>query len=137
MRAAVLEESPSDLRIADLDIDAPKEGEVLVRVMAAGVCHSDYHYIAGDLQTPLPVVLGHEGAGVVEAIGPGVDSVAPGDHVIFLWRPSCGRPVGCQTDRPDFTAARRMFTIFSASPASPKSVSLSRKRSSAYRTTYP
>jgi Zn-dependent alcohol dehydrogenase len=69
-------------------------------VAAAGVCHSDYHYMRGDLAGPLPMVLGHEGAGVVEEIGEGVRSVKPGDHVVLLWRTSCGSCEYCVSGRP-------------------------------------
>jgi Zn-dependent alcohol dehydrogenase len=73
---------------------------VRVRIAAAGVCHSDYHVMRGDLPARLPAVLGHEGAGVVEEIGPGVTTVQPGDHVVLLWRMSCGRCEYCSTGRP-------------------------------------
>ena len=82
MRAAVLDQIGSPLRIADLQLDAAGAGEVLVRIEAAGVCHSDLHYMTGDLAARLPIVLGHEGAGIVEAVGPGTGNrVAVGDRV--------------------------------------------------------
>lgn len=95
IRAALLVEPGQPLQITDVDLDAPHVGEVLVRVHAAGVCHSDYHYLAGDLRCPLPAVLGHEGAGVVEAVGPGVEHLSPGDAVSLLWRPRCGECQAC------------------------------------------
>lgn len=88
------------MEIADVELAAPQAGEVLVRVDAAGICHSDYHFMTGDLETPLPVVLGHEGAGVVEDVGPGVTAVKPGDAVVLLWRASCGRCEHCAAGRP-------------------------------------
>jgi NDMA-dependent alcohol dehydrogenase len=100
LRAAVLYEAGKPLRVEELDLAPPRTGEVRVRVAAAGVCHSDYHYMKGDLTVPLPAVLGHEGAGVVEETGPGVTSVEPGDHVVLLWRSSCGRCAYCNTGRP-------------------------------------
>ena len=100
MRAAVLYETGTPLRVEEVDLAAPRAGEVRVRVAAAGVCHSDYHYMRGDLVCNLPSVLGHEGAGVVEEVGPGVTSVAPGDHVVLLWRTSCGRCEFCSAGRP-------------------------------------
>ena len=100
MRAAVLHEVGAPLRVEDLTLEAPRAGEVEVRVQAAGVCHSDYHYMTGDLRCPLPVVLGHEGAGVVEAVGAGVDNVRPGDTVAMLWRPRCGRCDACLNGQP-------------------------------------
>ena len=93
--AALLVEPGRPLEIDEVTLDEPHVGEVLVRVEAAGVCHSDYHYMRGDLRCPLPAVLGHEGAGVVEAVGPGVAHLAPGDAVSLLWRPRCGECHPC------------------------------------------
>jgi Zn-dependent alcohol dehydrogenase len=73
---------------------------VLVRIGAAGVCHSDYHFMNGDLTVGLPCVLGHEGAGVVEEVGRGVTAVRPGDHVVLLFRPNCGHCEFCSQGRP-------------------------------------
>jgi Zn-dependent alcohol dehydrogenase len=100
MRAAVLYEPGQQLRVEEVDLAPPRAGEVRVRVAAAGVCHSDYHYMRGDLRGSLPAVLGHEGAGVVEEVGPGVTSVRPGDHVVLMWRTSCGRCEFCSRGRP-------------------------------------
>src|SRR5215472_5226814 len=100
MRAAVLYQPGEPLRVEDVELGAPRAGEVRVRVAAAGVCHSDYHYMRGDLVGNLPIVLGHEGAGVVEEVGPGVTEVQPGDHVVLLWRTSCGRCEFCSRGRP-------------------------------------
>jgi S-(hydroxymethyl)glutathione dehydrogenase/alcohol dehydrogenase len=99
-RAAVLAEVKKPLEIWELEVDGPKEGEVLVRVVAAGVCHSDLHYIQGDLETPLPAIPGHEGAGVVEAVGPGVTRFRPGDPVVFVFRAFCGHCFYCLNGRP-------------------------------------
>lgn len=100
MRAAVLRALRAQITIDEVELAAPRASEVRVRVKAAGVCHSDYHFVTGDLVTPLPAVLGHEGAGVVAEVGRDVTSVAPGDHVLFLWRPGCGRCAFCQAGRP-------------------------------------
>ena len=100
VKAAVLEEIGAPLRVQELTLEAPRAGEVLVRVEAAGVCHSDYHYMTGDLRCPLPVVVGHEGAGVVEAVGREVSSVGLGDRVAMLWRPRCGRCAYCVAGQP-------------------------------------
>jgi S-(hydroxymethyl)glutathione dehydrogenase/alcohol dehydrogenase len=108
MRAAVLEHTGAPLAVRDLSLDEPRGGEVLVRVEAAGVCHSDQHYLTGDLQCPLPVVPGHEGAGVVEAVGPGVERVAVGDRVCLMWRPRCGSCVHCLTGHPARCQAGRV-----------------------------
>ena len=79
--AAVLYEAKKPLMIEDVELLEPGPHEVQVRWKANGVCHSDYHVINGDYPHPLPVVLGHEASGVVERIGPGVETVKPGDHV--------------------------------------------------------
>ena len=100
MKAAVLYEPGQPLRVEDVQLSPPQAGEVLVRVGAAGVCHSDYHVMHGDMAAPLPAVLDHEGAGVVEQVAPGVTSVAPGDHVVLLWRTSCGHCEYCSVGRP-------------------------------------
>ena len=100
IRAAVLYEANTPLVVETLDLDDPKEGEVLVRLVSAGVCHSDYHVMKGEWSLPLPMVLGHEAAGVVEAIGLGVNQVRPGDHVILNFRPNCGWCRYCTVGRP-------------------------------------
>ena len=87
MKAAVLYELKTPLKVEDIDLDNPKGGEVRVKIAANGVCHSDYSVIHGVLRWPLPVVIGHEGAGVVEEVGPGVTLVKPGDHVVLSFRP--------------------------------------------------
>jgi Zn-dependent alcohol dehydrogenase len=107
MRAAVLRATGEPMRLEDLRLDPPQAGEVLVRVQAAGVCHSDLHYMNGDLSCRLPVVLGHEGAGVVEQVGAGVRGVEPGDAVVLMWRPRCGQCDYCLAGRPALCAAAR------------------------------
>jgi len=107
MKAAVLYEARSPLEVEQIDLEPPRRGEVLVRVAVAGVCHSDYHYMIGALTTPLPAVLGHEGAGVVEAIGDGVTAVQPGDHVVLLFRATCGRCEFCSRGRPALCGTTR------------------------------
>lgn len=98
-RAAVLWGIGEDWKIEDVELDDPKAGDVLVSVKAAGMCHSDEHVVTGDLPLPLPVIGGHEGAGVVEAVGPGVTGLEPGDHVSVSFVPSCGRCKYCSTGR--------------------------------------
>ena len=90
----------AQLSIEDLELSEPGPGEVLVRVAAAGLCHSDISVIDGSRPRPLPMVLGHEASGVVEAVGPAVTRLRPGDHVVFSWVPSCGRCAPCQSGRP-------------------------------------
>jgi Zn-dependent alcohol dehydrogenase len=100
INAAVLEETGGPLTLAELDLADPGPGEVRVRLHASGVCHSDQNAIDGTAATRCPAVLGHEGAGVVEATGPGVTLVAPGDHVALSWAPSCGRCTECLRELP-------------------------------------
>jgi S-(hydroxymethyl)glutathione dehydrogenase / alcohol dehydrogenase len=101
MRAAVLYEFNAPLVVEELELDPPKAGEVLVRMAASGVCHSDLHVVRGTHPTALPIVLGHEGAGIVEAVGPEVADLAPGDHVLLSWLPYCGRCRQCVRERPN------------------------------------
>ena len=99
--APVLHAVGEPLRIEPIELDAPKAGEVRVRLAASGVCHSCLHVMDGSLAgAPLPMVLGDEGAGVVEEVGPGVVSVRPGDHVVLSCQPHCGRCRMCVAGRP-------------------------------------
>jgi S-(hydroxymethyl)glutathione dehydrogenase/alcohol dehydrogenase len=99
-RAAVLWEQRAPLSVESVELDPPGPGEVLVEVKSAGVCHSDLHPACGDWPTKTPLVLGHEGAGIVREIGPGVTRVAEGDHVVFCWAPACGVCAACVAGRP-------------------------------------
>ncbi|MGA2012364.1 MAG: zinc-binding dehydrogenase [Solirubrobacteraceae bacterium] len=100
MRACVLREPGRPVAVERVHLDPPRRGEVLVRVAAAGVCHSDLHLADGRLgDGRWPMVLGHEGAGVVEAVGEEVTSVAPGDHVVFCMVASCGQCPACRSGR--------------------------------------
>ncbi len=99
-RAAVLHQPGTDWEITELDLDPPKEYEVLIRYKAAGLCHSDEHIRReGGSHIRFPLVGGHEGAGVVEAVGPGVPRVEPGDHVVTSYIPACGKCRYCSTGR--------------------------------------
>lgn len=98
--AAVLYEAKKPLRIEEVEVLPPRAGEVTVRMKAAGVCHSDLHVMKGDLPMPMPIILGHEGSGIVEIVGEGVTSLAPGDHVIPIWRASCGTCEYCLGGKP-------------------------------------
>jgi Zn-dependent alcohol dehydrogenase len=100
IRAAVLERTGGPMAVTELDLDEPGPGEVRVRLHASGVCHSDQNAIDGTSETRCPAVLGHEGAGVVEAVGPGVTRVALGDHVALSWAPSCGHCAECVRELP-------------------------------------
>ncbi len=97
--AAVLTEVNKPWQVMEVDLREPKEGEVLIRYVAAGLCHSDMHLMTGDLPAPLPYIGGHEGAGIIEAVGPGVSRVAKGDHVVCAFIPSCGHCRWCSTGR--------------------------------------
>jgi S-(hydroxymethyl)glutathione dehydrogenase / alcohol dehydrogenase len=94
MRGVVVHEL-NRIAVEELELAPPKAGEVQIRMAAAGVCHSDLSVINGTIPHPLPVVLGHEGAGVVEAIGEGVTTTKPGDHVVMSFVPNCGRCFHC------------------------------------------
>ena len=98
-KAAVLEQGAKKFEIMELDVDEPGEGEVRIRYAAAGLCHSDLHLIDGDIIPRFPIVAGHEGAGIVEAVGPGVIRVQEGDHVVCSFIPSCGSCRYCATGR--------------------------------------
>lgn len=118
-RAAVLRRSTTDqpfaesrpLDVAEVTLQGPGPGEVLVRIVAAGLCHSDLSVVNGDRPRPLPMVLGHEAAGVVEEVGPGVTDVAAGDRVVCSYVPSCGTCADCAGGHPvrcaDAQAANR------------------------------
>src|SRR5690242_17080717 len=99
MKAAVLYKANMGLEVVDVEQQGPKAGEARVAVKAAGICHSDWHIMNGDWPLPLPMVLGHEAAGIVETVGAGVTNVKPGDHVIFSFRPHCGRCLYCSIGR--------------------------------------
>ncbi len=94
------------LRRVERNTPQPAGDEVLLRVTASGVCHSDLHYMKGDREHPMPVVLGHEGAGIVEEIGPGVTYAQPGDHVVLSFVPTCGHCSYCVKGRQNLCEAR-------------------------------
>jgi S-(hydroxymethyl)glutathione dehydrogenase/alcohol dehydrogenase len=108
MRAAVLEEFGAPLVVEELELEDPRAGEVLVRLEACGVCHTDMYTASGaDPSGYAPCVLGHEGAGVVEAVGEGVRLVKPGDHVVTLFAPQCGECEHCRSGRTNLCMAIR------------------------------
>jgi S-(hydroxymethyl)glutathione dehydrogenase / alcohol dehydrogenase len=108
MRAAVLEEFGAPLAVQEVDLAEPKAGEVLVRLVACGVCHTDLYTASGaDPSGYAPTVLGHEGAGVVEKVGEGVSSLAVGDHVVTLFSPQCRECVHCVDERTNLCMAIR------------------------------
>src|SRR5262245_45223090 len=108
MRAAVLEDFGQPLVVQELELAEPKAGEVLVRLAACGVCHTDLYTASGaDLTGYAPCVLGHEGAGIVERVGADVTLVHPGDHVITLFAPECGECIHCRSGRTNRCTAIR------------------------------
>ncbi|HVE26970.1 MAG TPA: NDMA-dependent alcohol dehydrogenase [Sporichthya sp.] len=98
-KAAVVIEPGKPIEIEELELDGPREGEVLIRYTHAGLCHSDIHVAHGDLPCRTPIILGHEGAGIVEEVGPGVTRVKPGDKVVCSFIPNCGHCRWCATGR--------------------------------------
>jgi S-(hydroxymethyl)glutathione dehydrogenase / alcohol dehydrogenase len=108
IKAAVLEEFGAPLAVQDVELAEPKAGEVLVRLVACGICHTDLYTASGaDPSGYAPTVLGHEGAGVVEAVGAGVSSLAPGDHVVTLFSPQCRECRHCLDERTNLCLAIR------------------------------
>lgn len=111
MKAAILFDVNQDMAIEEVELDEPKDGEVLLRIANAGVCHSDLSVARGRGAADLPIVLGHEASAVVERTGSGVSRVKPGDHVVLSWYPSCGHcfychegfPTQCETNAPAAT----------------------------------
>jgi len=97
IRAAVFD---GTISVESVELADPRPGEVRVKIAAAGVCHSDLHVTTGAWDVPAPVVLGHEGSGVVTAVGEGVDDLEPGDHVVLSWVPGCGECRYCKAGRP-------------------------------------
>ncbi len=108
-KAAVLVGTDQPLEVrTDIEVDRPHEGEVVVRMAASGVCHSDLSMQNGTILTPLPVVLGHEGAGVIEAVGAGVTGLAEGDHIVISWVPQCGACYFCDRGQPEICESTTM-----------------------------
>lgn len=98
MKAAVLHEAGAPLLVEEVQLEAPREGEVLVKLVGTGVCHTDV--AAAKRQAVLPIILGHEGAGIVQEVGPGVKSPKPGDHVVLTGAAACGKCRSCAVGRP-------------------------------------
>ncbi|GGY06019.1 NAD(P)-dependent alcohol dehydrogenase [Streptomyces djakartensis] len=115
-RAAVVESGGAPFTLSDVVLDEPGAGEVLVRMVAAGLCHTDLGVAGGGLPFPLPGVLGHEGAGIVEDVGPGVTSVAPGDHVLLSFT-SCGDCRNCRGGHPAYCATWLPLNLIGGSRA--------------------
>src|SRR3954463_16301136 len=99
-RAAVLDKVNQPMAIDVLEMAPLAATDVLIKLKASGLCHTDLEVIQGSLAYPMPIVLGHEGAGIVEAVGEGVTHVAPGDHVVCSWNPNWGHCFYCERDQP-------------------------------------
>ena len=123
MKAAIFHGANQPLTIESVEIDKPQSREVLVRTMATGVCHSDLHFVDGLYPYPAPAILGHEAAGIVEAVGPGVSEVAPGDFVILNWRAVCGQCRACHKGKPQYCFAThnatQQMTLTDGTPLAP------------------
>jgi Zn-dependent alcohol dehydrogenase len=100
MKAAICYEPNTPLKVEEVTLDEPQANEVLVKLVVTGVCHSDLHFMKGEMPQPMPIVMGHEGAGIVERIGPGVTTLQPGDHVVMMSAFSCGKCHFCGEGRP-------------------------------------
>ncbi|MAE97164.1 MAG: alcohol dehydrogenase [Deltaproteobacteria bacterium] len=111
MKAAVMRQTNAPLEIEDLDIDKPGPGEVLVRTVASGICHSDLHVLEGNIPVPPPCILGHEPAGIVEMVGEGVTDFAEGDHVIGCISAWCGACPACLAGKPHLCANQFTLTM--------------------------
>ncbi|QPC83244.1 Zn-dependent alcohol dehydrogenase [Phototrophicus methaneseepsis] len=101
IQAAILTEPNTPFKVVQAELMPPKTGEVQVKIAASGVCHSDWHVVTGDTKHPMPCITGHEGAGVVVAVGEGVNRIKMGDHVTLSWTPDCGECFYCQHGQPN------------------------------------
>jgi aryl-alcohol dehydrogenase len=119
IRVAAVEKKDAPFQFRDVEMDEPRSDEVLVRVVATGICHTDAHIRAQGYETPLPLVLGHEGAGIVERVGADVGSVVAGDRVVMSF-PSCGHCMQCFAGHPAYCDQnlRLSFGVRGASPSS-------------------
>jgi S-(hydroxymethyl)glutathione dehydrogenase/alcohol dehydrogenase len=116
MKAAVSYEIKAPMRVEEVTLDAPQDHEVLVKMVAAGTCHSDLHFLNGDIPVAMPVVMGHEGAGIVEKVGPGVTTLKPGDHVVLMVAFSCGQCSYCTEGRPTLCVENLPIQIMGSLP---------------------
>src|ERR671924_332411 len=123
VRAVVARAKGEPVSVETILVPDPGPGEALVRVQACGVCHTDLHYREGGINDEFPFLLGHEAAGVVEAVGPGVTEVAPGDFVILNWRAVCGQCRACAKGKPQYCFnthnADQKMTLTDGTPLSP------------------
>ncbi len=116
MKAAVLYETNTPFRVEEITLDEPQDQEVLVKMVATGVCHTDLHAAKGELGGRAPIVLGHEGAGIVEKVGPGVTTLKPGDHVVLMVLYTCGKCHFCTIGKPTHCAVGLIAFAMGALP---------------------
>ena len=116
VQAALLPDYGMPIQVTSVELDAPGPHEVLVEMRASGVCHSDWHAVTGDLPLPVPLVLGHEGAGIVRHIGPGVRGAKVGDRVVLTWIPSCGHCVRCVNGQPELCESANDIAVAGTLP---------------------
>ncbi|MGW0735992.1 S-(hydroxymethyl)mycothiol dehydrogenase [Streptomyces sp. NPDC002851] len=123
VRAVVAVKKGAPVEVQTIAVPDPGPGEVLVDVQACGVCHTDLHYREGAINDDFPFLLGHEAAGTIDAVGPGVSQLAPGDYVVLAWRAPCGACRSCRRGRPwycfDSQNARQPMTLLDGTPLSP------------------
>jgi S-(hydroxymethyl)glutathione dehydrogenase/alcohol dehydrogenase len=116
-RAAVAFAAGKPLEVTTVELEGPRAGEVLIEIMATGICHTDAYTLSGaDPEGLFPAILGHEGAGIVRDIGPGVTSLRPGDHVIPLYTPECRQCKFCLSGKTNLCGAIRCITTWARRP---------------------
>lgn len=116
MKAAVLYEAGQPLKVEEVELDEPQENEILIKLEAVGVCHTDLSFMKGEMPCPVPIVVGHEGCGIVDKVGPGVTSVQPGDKVITMVSFSCGKCRYCAEGRPTMCVENLMIMMMAELP---------------------
>lgn len=128
VKAVIARSKGADVELVDIVVPDPGPGEAVVKVQSCGVCHTDLHYREGGINDEFPFLLGHEAAGVVEAVGEGVTEVAPGDFVILNWRAVCGQCRACRKGKPQYcfdthNATQKMTIAESGEELTPRWVS--------------
>jgi Zn-dependent alcohol dehydrogenase len=116
VKAAIMYEPNTPLKVEEVTLDEPQVNEVLVKMVTTGTCHSDLHFMKGEMPQPVPIVMGHEGAGIVEKVGPGVTTLQPGDHVIMMVSFSCGKCRYCAEGRPTLCVENMSIVQFATLP---------------------
>jgi S-(hydroxymethyl)glutathione dehydrogenase/alcohol dehydrogenase len=132
-RAAVFWGPGRPFTVEEVELREPRQGEVVVRMAAAGICGTDLHSVRGEFMRPTPMVMGHEGAGVVEAVGDDVASIVPGDEVVLSWAPSCGECSDCRRGRP--AACTRLHAAIGAGTLVDGTTGISLRGETVYRGT--